>query len=183
MDFPSFSESLSQTLAALGLPTTLLDAVNPGARSMLWSGLLKALEVSETPTQGRDVPPVSRPAGVGSAATLRAPLPFTRQPLAQPRAPQEQSGWLDLSDYLAGWHQNVRLALWVAAEALETLRAAPDAEDYRLLFSEQCRCIGQWYSELEQWAGSSLAAIILQGELRFLRHRASAAVTSLLFAA
>jgi hypothetical protein len=51
------------------------------------------------------------------------------------------------------------------------------------LHEKRCRCIGQWYGELEQWAGASLASIILQGELRFLRHRTSAVATALLFAA
>ncbi len=178
MDFPSFPALLSRTLAAWGLPQNLLDTLDPAIRPMFWSSLLKASEVSTTPSQRRGVPPVSSPAGTETATTQREPLPLTRQP-AQPRSPHG----MDISDYLSDWHQKVRLALWVAAEALETLRATPNAEEYRLLLIEQCRKIGLWHAELQQWAGAFLAATILQGELRFLQHRASAAVTSLLFAA
>jgi hypothetical protein len=182
MDFPSFPALLSRTLAACGLPQSLLDTLDPAIRPLFWSSLLKALEVSTTPSQGRGAPPVSSQAGAGTATTQREPLPLTRQP-AQPRSPQAPPRGMDISDYLSDWHQKVRQALWVAAAALETLRATPNAEDYRLLLIEQCRRIGLWHAELQQWAGAFLAATILQGELRFLQHRASAAVTSLLFAA
>ncbi len=230
MDFPSFPALLSRTLAAWGLPQNLLDTLDPAIRPMFWSSLLKASEVSTTPSQRRGVPPVSSPAGAegvpsassrpgaegvpsassrpgaegvpsassrpgaegvppvsspagaGTATAQREPLPFIRRP-AQPRPPQAPPRGLDVSDYLSDWHQKVRLALWVAAEALETLRATPNAEEYRLLLIKQCRWIGLWHAELQQWAGAFLAATILQGELRFLQHRASAVVTSLLFAA
>jgi hypothetical protein len=206
MDFPSFPALLSRTLAAWGLPQNLLDTLDPAIRPMFWSSLLKASEVSTAPSQRRGVPPVSSPAGAegvpsassrpgaegvppvsspagaGTATAQREPLPFIRRP-AQPRSPQAPPRGLDVSDYLSDWHQKVRLALWVAAEALETLRATPNAEEYRLLLIEQCRKIGLWHAELQQWAGAFLAATILQGELRFLQHRASAVVTSLLFAA
>ena len=185
MDCPSFSETLSETLAAWGLPETLLDGVDPDARPALWKGLVKALEASEPPAQGRGVPPVSRPplaaggrpTGVGHAQ--REPLPFLYQHYARPRFQRSDPRDLDL----AGWHKKVRLALWMAAEALETLRALPRANEYLTMLAEQCAWMGQLYADLKRRAGPCFAPLIFQGELRFLQHRASAAVTDLLFAA
>jgi hypothetical protein len=83
---------------------------------------------------------------------------------------------------LAGWHQEARLALWMAAEALAALRVLPDARACRALLCEQCVWIGQLYDDLKRRVKPFLAPVILQGELRFLRHRTSAAAAELLFA-
>jgi hypothetical protein len=174
MDSPSFS----QTLAALGLPPTLLDGVDPVMRPALWNSLFQSLEASDAPQQGWGAASASMSTGAGTTATRREPPPFVRQYFARPRLQQSDLSGLDL----AGWHQEARLALWMAAEALAALRVLPDARACRALLCEQCVWIGQLYDDLKRRVKPFLAPVILQGELRFLRHRASAVATELLFA-
>ena len=191
MEYSSFSEAL----AAWGLPETLLDAVDPDARPALWRELRAVLEASnsalpdgvhkaEADSQRQTTPPgASTEAGATGGAWAgrapREPLPFIYQHYARPRFQQEQPSRLDL----AGWHKKLRLALWMAAEALDALCALPKADEYVTLLAEQCAWIGQLYADLKRRAGPFFAPVIFQGEARLLQHRASAVVTDLLFAA
>jgi hypothetical protein len=82
---------------------------------------------------------------------------------------------------LDGWHQLTGLELRLAVQVLEALILTGDVGRYERLLAEQCARIGQLYRELERRAGAWMALALLRGELRLLRYRASAAVSSLIY--
>ena len=117
--------SFSKTLAAWGLPETLLGGIDPDARPLLWRELRAVLEARNTATCTAG----GSPTGAGRAP--REPLPFVYQHYARPRFQQRNLRELNLTD----WHRTLRLALWMAAEALEAFCALPRAEEYRTLLA------------------------------------------------
>lgn len=163
----SCSPFLDAALVAWGLPADLLDAVVPTLQAPLWQALEQAWEAAQPP-----------PGAL--ASEQREPLPFLAQHLGRPRLQPTTPQTLEL----AGWHQQVRLALWLAAEALLTLGRQPqEAASYRSLLREQCTWIGQLAVEMRRRAGPIFGPVIVHAELRWLwRHWTSAVVTDLLFA-
>src|SRR5689334_5838943 len=78
-------------------------------------------------------------------------------------------------------HHLLRLELPQTVDALEALLFAHNDETYQPLLGEQCARVGQLYAELKRRAGAVTALLILQGELRLLRYRASPERAPLVF--
>ena len=161
---PSLSRPMSPLIWLV--PDALLAEIEPEARPLVQRAFTERVKFAEAE---REQPPERRRC---------APPPFLFQHLARPRF---QAGEPCQEDQ-AGLHRLLRRTTWLAVDALEAGVLVSAGDAYQPILAEQCAQLERIYREVKRRAGAALALVILQGELRFLRHRGAAAVEELLFA-
>ena len=151
------------------LPFDPLAGVPPEAQSLLWDGLLQAVEETVW----------DRAACRPRQAALPEETPGLR--VSRPGQPRYDEAWLRTIS-LAGLRRMLRLEVQLALEALEAWLLAPGSGQSALvLLGEHAERIGSLYSALCRRVGVILALLFLRWELKLLHYRGSQAAAPLAF--
>ena len=146
------------------LTTTALLTVPLEARTLLWQGLLHAVDPAiwvweQTPPGTRHTLP---PRALEHFGQRLNDAVFPRQPMEPMRRV---------------W----RIEITLGADLVEALVLGGSSATYAPLLAACCTRIGQVYSEIKRRGGSLFALLMLRWELKLLGYRGSAVLAPLLF--